>query len=149
MLPNRFPDSGDEPEYNSVDAALWFVIAADAYLAGDATALSLLFGESFEIPIADLLAAEQHRWPLAGPEAYPLVLCSTGGSNVRPLEPWELHLLEASVRTIPDFLEQHPYHQGPAMATYGSVAPANLKLTLTWIDLEDGGCGDDCDHCEH
>ncbi|MCC7084206.1 MAG: glycogen debranching enzyme family protein [Pirellulales bacterium] len=27
MLPNRFPDSGSEPEYNSVDASLWFTIA--------------------------------------------------------------------------------------------------------------------------
>lgn len=27
MLPNRFVDSGDKPEYNSVDAALWYVIA--------------------------------------------------------------------------------------------------------------------------
>jgi predicted glycogen debranching enzyme len=27
MLPNRFPDSGDAPEFNSVDASLWFVIA--------------------------------------------------------------------------------------------------------------------------
>lgn len=27
MLPNRFPDAGEAPEYNSVDAALWFVIA--------------------------------------------------------------------------------------------------------------------------
>ncbi|MFT3785498.1 MAG: amylo-alpha-1,6-glucosidase [Tepidisphaeraceae bacterium] len=26
LLPNRFPDSGAEPEYNSVDAALWFVV---------------------------------------------------------------------------------------------------------------------------
>jgi predicted glycogen debranching enzyme len=26
MLPNRFPDTGGEPEYNSVDSALWFVI---------------------------------------------------------------------------------------------------------------------------
>jgi len=26
MLPNRFPDAGDAPEYNSVDAALWFVV---------------------------------------------------------------------------------------------------------------------------
>lgn len=25
MLPNRFPDDADEPEYNSVDASLWFV----------------------------------------------------------------------------------------------------------------------------
>lgn len=27
MLPNRFPDQGGTPEYNSVDASLWFVIA--------------------------------------------------------------------------------------------------------------------------
>jgi len=32
MLPNRFPDSG-VPEYNSVDASLWFVIAVHDYLA--------------------------------------------------------------------------------------------------------------------
>ncbi|HEY0781233.1 MAG TPA: amylo-alpha-1,6-glucosidase [Thermoanaerobaculia bacterium] len=38
MLPNRFPDRGAEPEYNSVDAALWFVIAVDAVLrAGGAS----------------------------------------------------------------------------------------------------------------
>jgi glycogen debranching enzyme len=28
MLPNRFPDSGGAPEYNAVDASLWFVVAA-------------------------------------------------------------------------------------------------------------------------
>ena len=33
MLPNRFPDAGENPEYNSVDAALWFFEAARAYLA--------------------------------------------------------------------------------------------------------------------
>lgn len=33
MLPNRFPDGGEAPEYNTVDAALWFVIAAHEYLA--------------------------------------------------------------------------------------------------------------------
>ena len=27
MLPNRFPDRGETPEYNSVDASLWFVVA--------------------------------------------------------------------------------------------------------------------------
>jgi predicted glycogen debranching enzyme len=27
MLPNRFPDHGEQPEYNSVDASLWFIIA--------------------------------------------------------------------------------------------------------------------------
>jgi predicted glycogen debranching enzyme len=27
MLPNRFPDHGETPEFNSVDASLWFIIA--------------------------------------------------------------------------------------------------------------------------
>jgi predicted glycogen debranching enzyme len=33
MLPNRFPDSGEAPEYNTVDAALWYFHAIAAYLA--------------------------------------------------------------------------------------------------------------------
>ncbi len=32
MLPNFFPDGDREPEYNSVDASLWYIIAADEYL---------------------------------------------------------------------------------------------------------------------
>ena len=28
MVPNRFPDAGEEPEYNSIDASLWFVHAS-------------------------------------------------------------------------------------------------------------------------
>ncbi|MGF6773484.1 putative glycogen debranching enzyme [Paraburkholderia sp. GAS199] len=32
MLPNRFPDYGDTPEFNSVDASLWFAIAVHDYL---------------------------------------------------------------------------------------------------------------------
>jgi predicted glycogen debranching enzyme len=36
MLPNDFPDAGETPEYNTVDAALWYVQAAAAYY--DATA---------------------------------------------------------------------------------------------------------------
>src|SRR5262249_25936555 len=27
MLPNRFPDRGEQAEYNSVDASLWFIVA--------------------------------------------------------------------------------------------------------------------------
>lgn len=32
MLPNRFPDAGGSPEYNSVDASLWFVVAVHELL---------------------------------------------------------------------------------------------------------------------
>ncbi|MBX3080526.1 MAG: glycogen debranching enzyme family protein [Anaerolineae bacterium] len=33
MLPNRFPDDGEAPEYNTVDATLWYFEALRAYLA--------------------------------------------------------------------------------------------------------------------
>jgi predicted glycogen debranching enzyme len=32
MLPNRFPDAGEAPEYNTVDATLWYFVAVDEYL---------------------------------------------------------------------------------------------------------------------
>jgi predicted glycogen debranching enzyme len=33
MLPNRFPDHGESPEYNAVDASLWYIVAVDEFLA--------------------------------------------------------------------------------------------------------------------
>ena len=32
MLPNRFPDGGESPQYNAVDASLWFIIAVHEFL---------------------------------------------------------------------------------------------------------------------
>ncbi len=32
MVPNRFPDDGGQPEYNSVDASLWLVVAMHDFL---------------------------------------------------------------------------------------------------------------------
>jgi predicted glycogen debranching enzyme len=45
MLPNVFPGAGDRPEYNTVDAALWYVEAWRAYVAatGDDAALQRVF----------------------------------------------------------------------------------------------------------
>jgi predicted glycogen debranching enzyme len=31
MIPNRFPDSGEEPEYNTIDATLWMFVALYEY----------------------------------------------------------------------------------------------------------------------
>ena len=45
LLPNYFPDGGDTPAYNTVDAALWFVEAVGAYVdaTGDDATLRALF----------------------------------------------------------------------------------------------------------
>ena len=51
MLPNRFPDAGEEPEYNTVDATLWYFEAIRAYYAatGDNELVRELFGVLQEI----------------------------------------------------------------------------------------------------
>jgi len=45
LIPNRFPDSGETPEYNTVDATLWMFHALARYLAttGDWSLLKELF----------------------------------------------------------------------------------------------------------
>jgi len=47
MLPNRFPDDGEAPEYNSVDATLWFFHALSAYI--DASADQPLLRDLFPL----------------------------------------------------------------------------------------------------
>ena len=51
MLPNRFPDAGDEAEYNTVDATLWYFEAVRAYFAatGDTAFVKKLYGVLAEI----------------------------------------------------------------------------------------------------
>ena len=51
MVPNRFPDAGETPEYNTVDATLWYVEAIRAYHAatGDGRLVRELFPVLAEI----------------------------------------------------------------------------------------------------
>src|SRR5260221_222512 len=45
LIPNRFPDSGEAPEYNTIDATLWMFHGLDRYLTttGDWSLLNELF----------------------------------------------------------------------------------------------------------
>jgi len=51
MLPNRFPDQGEAPEYNTVDATLWYFHAVGAYVeaSGDQELLRDLFPALLDI----------------------------------------------------------------------------------------------------
>lgn len=54
MLPNRFPDEGGEPEYNSVDAALWYVVAAHELMEAD-TSGAVLNDEDRSVLVRSIL----------------------------------------------------------------------------------------------
>jgi predicted glycogen debranching enzyme len=58
MLPNRFPDGGEAPEYNAVDASLWYVVSTAELLqaaAGHAELLSPLDRHRLESVIVTVL----------------------------------------------------------------------------------------------
>lgn len=56
MLPNRFPDAGDVPDYNTVDATLWYFQAVRAY--HDATGDDHLLRQLFPV-LADIITWHQ------------------------------------------------------------------------------------------
>jgi len=58
MVPNRFPESGREPEYNTIDASLWYLHALGKYVActGDE---SFAKGQGWT-SLIDILAGYRH-----------------------------------------------------------------------------------------
>ena len=85
MIPNRFPDAGDEPEYNTVDATLWMFVALLRYLeaSGDLAFVRELYpklkeiiewhqkGTRYNIQVCEdgLLAAGEHGTQLTWMDA--------------------------------------------------------------------------------
>jgi hypothetical protein len=92
------------------------------------SALSLMFSEAFEIPVRDLDATERYGWPVAGPEAYPLVIRINPGRAVRPPLAWELELLEGCLLAIPEFLAEKTTAQRKVVAT----TTGRSAMRLSW-----------------
>jgi len=94
------------------------------------SALSLMFSEAFEISTRYLDAAEKHGWPVASPEAYPLVVRINPGSAMRAPLAWELEVLELCLRTIPEFLVT----KRASASKKVTIAAGELNIHLTWVD---------------
>jgi predicted glycogen debranching enzyme len=62
MLPNNFPDAGGRPEYNTVDAALWFFEAVRQYFAAtqDIETLAKLFPVMSQMIDAHMAGTRYH-----------------------------------------------------------------------------------------
>lgn len=94
------------------------------------SALSLMFSEAFELSTRDLDAAEKHGWPVASPEAYPLVIHISPGLAMRSPLVWELELLEGCLRTIPEFLAE----KRDGISKTVLLASGELSVRLAWMD---------------
>lgn len=94
-------------------------------------ALGVHFVEAFEIPEAELAAIERHGWPIAGEDAYPIIVRFEPGGTFSGPVAWELELIEGVLRAVPDFLRQ-PHSRTPQAVTVAS-GDGELSLELTWV----------------
>ncbi len=104
----------------------------------------LLFGDAVDMPFDDLDAIDAFGWPIAGPDAYPLVL--RAGKSDRPDRPSKSHLLrmEAALRTLPRFVRKDMQADGClpraadttyAMATANGEDRISLKYPVEGFEM--------------
>ncbi len=98
---------------------------SDEETARCTSALSLTFGEVFDVSPLDVDAFQEHGWPVASEEAYPCVMRVNPGLALRaPLE-WEIDLLQGCLRLLPPFLES-----GETSTTQTVTTPTR-KMSMT------------------
>lgn len=113
---------------------MWSGRFGDEEGARQTVGTSVTFGEEWDIPVADLEAAKRHGWVVARPDAYPEVIHKERGLTTRPPLAWELELMEACLRAIPDFVNRRK-QDDPAKEEFTvPVSSGPLKLVLSWAD---------------
>src|SRR5205807_8228458 len=80
---------------------MWAGGRGDEDNARQSVATTVTFGEEWDIPVADLEAAQRHGWEVARPDAYPEVFHKDRGRPLRPPRARQLELMEASRRAVP------------------------------------------------
>jgi hypothetical protein len=111
--------------------------AGDEENGRKSVATTVTFGEAWDIPVADLEAAQQYGWTVARPDAYPELFHKERGLSMRPPLAWELELLEGCLRAIPDFVSRRPQDDPTTEEMTVPVATRQMRLALAWV-AEDG-----------
>jgi hypothetical protein len=112
---------------------LWAGARADEDNARQTVGTSVTFGEEWDIPVADLEAAQRHGWEVARPDAYPGVVHKERGLALRPPLAWELELMEGCLRAVPGFVARHRQDDPAREEIPVPVASGQLKLVLSWV----------------
>ena len=102
MLPNRFPDAGDTPEFNSVDASLWFIVAVhelfDAAAANAAGLLRRTIAKNWKPRFWRLSTVTRAAHALAF--AWTATVCSRPASRAGSSRGWTRKLAIMSLRRV-------------------------------------------------
>jgi tetratricopeptide (TPR) repeat protein len=118
---------------------MWAGERADEDNARRSVATTVTFGEAWDVPVADLEAAQEHGWPVARADAYPEVFHKERGLSLRPPLGWELELMEGCLRAVPAFVARRPQGDPAREELAVPVASGELELALSWVAEEVSG----------
>jgi tetratricopeptide (TPR) repeat protein len=90
---------------------------------------AVVYGEEWNVPVADLDAAKRHGWPVAREDAYPHAMHTDAEMSMRQAVAWELELLETCLRALPDFVRRRRQDDG----TREEVTVGPVKIALSWV----------------
>ncbi len=91
------------------------------------------YEESQVMAGADLDGIEQFGWPIAAPEAYPLVYRTKPGTELHTPPAEEFRWLEAILRTLPDFIKSGK----PTGNAIAELSDGTCEVTLTRLGPAD------------
>ena len=113
---------------------MWAGKLSDEEGARRTVALTVTFDDESTIPEAALEAIEKHDWTIAAPEAYPSVFRKERGLTMRPPLSWELDLMDACLRILPDFVVRRSPDDTTKELVPVPGATTPFELGLCWIE---------------
>jgi tetratricopeptide (TPR) repeat protein len=112
---------------------MWAGKLSDEQGARKTVALTITYDDEMSMAEADLVAIEEHGWTIAGPEAYPSIFRKERGLSMRPPLSWEIDLMSACLRALPDFvLRRSPDDTTRELVRVPGTTPP-LELGLSWV----------------
>ena len=113
---------------------MWSGKLSDEEGARRTVALTVTFDDDSTIPEADLEAIERHGWTIASPEAYPSFFRKERGLSMRPPLSWEIDLMDACLRVLPDFVARRSPDDTTRELVPVPGAASPMELGLCWIE---------------
>jgi tetratricopeptide (TPR) repeat protein len=107
--------------------------ATDEENARRSVSTAVIYGEPWNVPVADMDAAERHGWPVARDDAYPHVMHTDGEMAMRLPSAGELELMEACLRALPGFVERRRQDDTTRDEVTVQTTAGPVKLALAWV----------------
>ena len=98
-----------------------------------AVCTSVIFGEEWETRTSDVDAAKKYGWSIARPDAWPSVFHKERGLALRQPLAWELSMVEACLRVVPDFVRARKQDDPTPMKVTVDGAMGPVEMKLTWV----------------